>query len=216
MITLTLVAIIVALLVAGFLAFRLHGVLKPGPMSMALERFFLGNPVRLRYFGPDQALELMGDVTNMRVLEVGVGIGVILSALRERVGSLGYLAGLDIQPKVLSLARLRISGRGGLVPDLRLGTAESLPWPRDSFDWVAMVAMLGELPHAKRPGALMEAKRVAKPQGRILITEFWPDPHYLKPWQLFQYCETAGLHIVSIKRHLMRYSVVVEKKPKVL
>lgn len=204
--------IIVALLIVGFLAFRLHGILKPGPMSMSLERFFLGNPVRLRYFGPDLALELMGDLENMRVLEVGVGIGVILSALAKRVGPLGHLAGLDIQPEALSLARQRVSRAGGLAPDLRLGTAESLPWARDSFDWVVMVAMLGELPQEKRPGALMEAKRVAKPHGQILVTEFWPDPHYLRPKQLRQYCDMAGLDIVSIKRHPMLYSVVVEKK----
>lgn len=179
---------------------------------MALERFFLGNPVRLRYFGPDQALELMGDLENTRVLEVGVGIGVILSALAKRVRPSGTVSGLDIQPDAIHLARQRVSRAGGSEPDLRLGSAESLPWDPFTFDWVVMVAMLGELPREKRSGVLLEAKRVAKPHGKILITEFWPDPHYLSPRQLNQYCETAGLRIVSIKRHFMLYSVVVEKK----
>ncbi len=202
---------VIGVVVLGFLAFRLQGIFRPGPMSMALERFFLGNPLRMRYFGPRQSLGLMGNVEHQHVLEVGVGTGVIVSALAERVGKAGQVAGLDIQPKALELARRRVLQGAILEPELRLGTAEALPWDSGVFDWVVIVAMLGELPSPRRAGALAEAKRVLKPEGRILITEFWPDPHYLKPQLIRHYCADTGLKIVTIKRHPMIYSVVVAK-----
>lgn len=212
----TIIIAVMVVLVGGFLGFRIQGVLRPGPMAMSLERFFLGNPLRIRYFGPSQSLGLMGSIEGNHVLEVGVGIGVILASLAERVGTSGHVSGLDIQPAALKLARNRVLRAGILHPDLRLGTASALPWESGSFDWVVIVGMLGELPRSRRSGALAEAKRVLGPEGRILITEFWPDPHYIKPQQLNRYCEDAGLHIATLQRHPMLYSVVVERADKMI
>lgn len=202
---------IVVVLVGTFLGFRVQGIVKPGPMAIGLERFFLGNALRMRYFGPSQSLGLMGNIEGRHVLEVGVGIGVMVASLAERVGVEGQVSGLDIQPEALVWARRRVSQQSGLEPDLRLGTAESLPWGSGSFDWVVIVGMLGELPQSRRTRALDEAKRVLGSDGRILITEFWPDPHYIKLERLTGYCHEVGLSIVTVKRYPMLYSVVIQR-----
>ena len=49
-----------------------------------------------------------------------------------------------------------------------LPTSDNLPFPDASFDTVSFVACLNHIP--ERRGALVEAHRVLKPDGRVLVT----------------------------------------------
>lgn len=206
---------VVLVFLAGFGAFRLHGRLWPQPMSMALEQFFLDNPLRRRFFGPRQALGLLGPVSGARVAEIGVGVGVMLAELARRVGEDGRVWGIDIQHEAVrrTKARLAREGWGPNRVQVTWGRAEELPWPDHSLDRVVMVAVLGEIPPAHRLLALAEIVRVLKPEGAFILTEFWPDPHYVKLPDAIRQLSRAGLEVTAEKKMPLIYTVSARPGP---
>jgi ubiquinone/menaquinone biosynthesis C-methylase UbiE len=107
-------------------------------------------------------LDAAGVEPGQRVLDVACGTGVLGRSAAARVGSVGYIAGVDPDPGMLAVA-------GQLSPavDWRQGVAESLPWPDRSFDVV--VSQFGLMFFTDRERALREMLRVLDPGGRIAI-----------------------------------------------
>jgi SAM-dependent methyltransferase len=97
-----------------------------------------------------------------RVLDVACGTGVLARVVRAITGSAGYVAGLDLNPGMLTVAR-------ALEPavDWRQGEAESLPFDNRSFD--AVVIQFGLMFFTDRHQALREMLRVLTPQGRLCV-----------------------------------------------
>jgi ubiquinone/menaquinone biosynthesis C-methylase UbiE len=69
---------------------------------------------------------------------------------------------------MLEKANERIGDRG----DLRLGDGSTLPYPAGQFDLVTTSMVLHEVPEGEREAFLTEMARVAKSEGRLLITDF--------------------------------------------
>lgn len=199
-----------AVFVAGFLAFRIEGRLRPRPMAVRLERFFLANPLRRRFFGPDRVLRALGDIRALSVLEVGVGAGVVAEALARSAGRDGEFLGIDIQPAAVAMTRARLRDVACRWA-IQAGDARKLPWPAARVDRLVMVAMLGEIPPPDRPAALREAYRVLKPSGRLVVTEFWPDPHYIARRQLAVLLTRAGFVEEAHYAGFFGYSVRAKK-----
>ena len=100
----------------------------------------------------------------VRVLEVGCGTGKWIA---ELAASGCDVAGLDPSEEMLARAREVVAG------DLRVGTAERLPWDASTFDAVVWV---NALHHFSEPvAAIQEAFRVLRPRGVLL--SFGLDPH---------------------------------------
>jgi ubiquinone/menaquinone biosynthesis C-methylase UbiE len=98
-------------------------------------------------------LKLGGLTVGEGVLEVGCGTGVHLNGfLREDLN----VAGVDISPHMLWVARQRLGDRARLC----LGDAENLPFKEESFDCVALITTLEFIPHPDK--AVREALRVSK------------------------------------------------------
>jgi SAM-dependent methyltransferase len=115
----------------------------------------------LGYLRPPAAypiyLQLLRAQPGDRLLDVGCGPGLLLSAAVER----GVEAvGIDVAGAALALARHRA---GGAL--LLRGSAESLPFPSASFDFVTCIGVLERL--SDRRAALVEIGRVLVPGGRI-------------------------------------------------
>jgi ubiquinone/menaquinone biosynthesis C-methylase UbiE len=92
-------------------------------------------------------------------LEIGVGTG-------RFAGPLGIKVGVEPAKAMAALARKR-----GIKVHEAYG--EELPFENESFDFILMVTVLCFL---KEPGgALQEATRVLKPQGRLIIGMIDPD-----------------------------------------
>jgi ubiquinone/menaquinone biosynthesis C-methylase UbiE len=110
----------------------------------------------LRMFPPEQT---------MRVLDVGCGTGVHLETYR-RFGC--QLYGIDTSPSMLDVARTRL-GEGA---ELRLGDATKMPYENGTFDLVLCMLVLHEMDQEARMSAIVEMKRVFKPDGQILMIDF--------------------------------------------
>ena len=72
------------------------------------------------------------------------------------------------------LGRQRAAELGREI-DMRVGDAEALDFPDESFDTVVCTYGLCTIPDAR--GAVREAKRVLRPGGRILLAEHVRSPN---------------------------------------
>jgi SAM-dependent methyltransferase len=121
--------------------------------------------------------ELRFQIGNLAILDVGCATGRLL----DRLASNGArkLAGSDLAPRILDVARSKLAGRGVDV-DLRCADAEgSLPWSSSSFD---VVTLTGVLHHFYRPeAALAEIFRVLCTGGRLVMV----DPCWFPPIREF-------------------------------
>lgn len=112
-------------------------------------------------------LELLALGGDERVLEIGFGPGEAVHLLTERLAA-GGVAGVDLSPVMLARARRRNRRPRGDVPvDLRLGSAEQLPWPDGSFD--AVFAVNSAQLWAPLGSGIAEVRRVLAPGGRVVL-----------------------------------------------
>lgn len=112
-------------------------------------------------------LRLVPPHAGMRVLDIGCGTGGQLEHY-QHAGCL--ISGIDQSAAMLARARDRLSGDA----DLRLGSAESLPYPDGRFDLVVASLVLHELTPDTQEAVLAEIRRVLAADGRILVTDFHP------------------------------------------
>ena len=105
------------------------------------------------------------------VLDVGCGTGALAIAAKDLVGADGSVSGVDASPEMIQRARMKAS-RAGLMVDFREGSAEALPFADESFDVVLSTVMLHHLPKTVRAAAVLEMRRVARPNGRVLLIDF--------------------------------------------
>jgi ubiquinone/menaquinone biosynthesis C-methylase UbiE len=99
-----------------------------------------------------------------RILDVACGTGIVARRAAARVGPEGEVAGIDINPSMLSLARERAVG---IDPPIRWkeSDAAQLPFADASFDVV--LCQQGLQFFGDRPAALAEMLRVVRPEGRL-------------------------------------------------
>lgn len=200
---------VVLALAAGWVAVRIDGKRNPRPMAMRWEQFFLDNPVRRRFFGPAVVLAHLGAVRGLKIGEIGVGVGVVTEALTVATGENGKVWGIDVQPDAVRRTRRRL-GRAQLSSRAKVVVADgtALPWPDSSLDRIVMVAVLGEVPPADRYRVLQEVLRVLGPHGKLVITEFWPDPHYIAAPRLAQMVTRAGFRVEGTLGNRWIYTTV--------
>jgi demethylmenaquinone methyltransferase/2-methoxy-6-polyprenyl-1,4-benzoquinol methylase len=97
-----------------------------------------------------------------RVLDVGIGTGLVARAALELIGPRGRLIGID--PSLGMMGEVALPG-----VELLRGRAEALPQPDSSSDFVSMGYALRHL--ADVTPAFAEFFRVLRPGGRLLILE---------------------------------------------
>lgn len=112
-------------------------------------------------------LDALPPAPGARVLEIGFGPGVVLGALARR-RDIALVAGIDPSELMLGQARRRCrhAAKDGRL-DLRLGVAESLPWPDGSFDHALAVNTFHLW--SDPPAGLAELRRVLADGGRLVL-----------------------------------------------
>ncbi len=104
----------------------------------------------------DRALSYVMDG---KMLDIGCGDGVLV----HEMGKAGmYTHGIDSSAEGIRLAKMFTC-----CTDLRVGTAERLPFPDNQFDLCVMLDAINYLDDVER--AVWEAERVLKPSGKLVI-----------------------------------------------
>lgn len=108
------------------------------------------------------------------VLDLGCGTGT-LALLVKRTCPGARVVGLDIDPRILAIARRKIE-RAHLDIELRQGSATAPPFPPASFDRVLTTLMLHHLTTAQKREALASARQLLRPGGELHVAD-WGRPH---------------------------------------
>lgn len=106
------------------------------------------------------------------ILDVGCGTGLNLVEAARRFGPARLLAGIDISPGMVAVARAKTAALG-LPAQIIQGDAERLPYPDGLFDLVLCNSVFHWF--RDRPAAMREMARVLRPGGQLaLITATAP------------------------------------------
>jgi SAM-dependent methyltransferase len=124
--------------------------------------------------------DVMTPAAGEAILEVGCGSGALLRLLAWRLGGANPLAGVDLNPFLLSEAAV-LAAEEGLADKIgfREGNAERLPFEDASFDHAYSVTVLEE---CDADLALRELRRVVRPGGRVGVVVRATDMPF--PWNV--------------------------------
>lgn len=125
------------------------------------------------YMTPDvvaqraRVIDLLAPAPGERLLDLGVGPGLLALDLARLVGESGRLVGLDLAPAMVAAAAARLAG----LPqaEVRIGDAAALDLPDGAFDAAVSTQVYEYV--ADMPRALAELHRVLRPGGRALILD---------------------------------------------
>ncbi|MCC2632326.1 MAG: ubiE [Ramlibacter sp.] len=110
-----------------------------------------------------QALLRAGLRPGMRVVDVGMGTGLVTKEIMKITGEPHRLVGVDPSPGMMEQARF------DQPVDCRIGRAEAIPVESASADFLVMGYALRHI--ADFAAAAAEFRRVLKPGGRLLVLE---------------------------------------------
>ena len=127
-----------------------------------------------------------------RVLEIGCGPGRAVAALARHVPG-ARTAGVDLSPFMVAAAKARV----GAGADLRHADATALPWPDRSFDAVVAIHTLGHVPSEVAEAMLGEARRVLRPDGKVLLVDHAWHAIALRGWMI-EHRESLALGTIRL------------------
>ncbi|MCR4266910.1 class I SAM-dependent methyltransferase [Nitratireductor sp. ZSWI3] len=201
---------------------QIYGKSYEGTAAENYQRFFvpsIGAPVA------DDLIGVAGLQPGERVLDVACGTGVVTRRAADRVGADGRVAGLDVNPGMLAVARSQTP------PDMSIewyeARAEAMPIPDEAFDVV--LCQMGLQFVADRHAALQEMRRVLVAGGRAILAVPGPTPQifaimrdalagHIGPKAALFVDLVFSMHDVGELRELMRSAgfekVDVQAKPK--
>ena len=104
----------------------------------------------------------------IRGLDVGCGTGFPLIELAHVHGTSSHFTGIDIWADALERARVKLELHGLTNVDIIEADVASMPFPNAHFDLVVSNLGINNFPDAR--AALRECRRVAKTNGRLVLT----------------------------------------------
>jgi SAM-dependent methyltransferase len=162
-----------------------NGVIRPAAFMALYCVFFLGNLCsflyttrRGKFLEWDAILDRLALRGDEQVLDMGCGRGAVLTAVARRLTT-GRVTGIDIwstkdQSGNARDVTLRNAAAEGVTDRTRIDTGDmrALPYPDATFDLVvSSLAIHNIRSNAERTRAIVEAFRVLKPGGRIVMAD---------------------------------------------
>ena len=193
----------------------MSGAIAPGQIGPKVYAAWRATPLGRITEAIEQRLifELIGELRNARVLDVGCGDGALVCAAASR----GAVAtGLDPDPAMLAAARMRAAGAHVQATFVE-GRIERIPFADASFDVVVAVTVLCFVADAS--GAVREMARVLRPGGRLVLGDLgrwslwammrrvrgwvgvatWNAAHFRTAGKLRTLAESADLSVTVIR-----------------
>jgi SAM-dependent methyltransferase len=145
----------------------------PGRGLFGYEGFFHVCRVQERLYQTLRLFRRAGltDLAAIDILDVGCGEGSMMRQCLEWGADPAHVTGIDIRAQAVARAQ-------ALSPQLtiRVGSAEELPWDRESFQLVCQLTVLSSvLDPGRRLRIAQEMSRVLRPGGHVLWYDFFYD-----------------------------------------
>ena len=169
----------------------------------------------------ETGLQILGAKAGERVLEIGFGTGHSLAILAQQVGETGLVAGVELSPGMIEVARKQIQAKS---PERSVqiiqGDGTLTPFAPNSFDAVFLSFTLELFSDTEIPVVLKECRRVLKQDGRLVIVSLakkdvlacrlyewghkrWPVMLDCRPIELRKSLETGGFRVQAAKVQTM-------------
>jgi ubiquinone/menaquinone biosynthesis C-methylase UbiE len=120
-----------------------------------------------------RTIDRLGLRPGARVLDLCSGSGASALPAAERVGPDGFVLGIDLAERLLTLARAKAAKRGLTNIEFRTGDMLDLGLPAASFDAVVCVFGIFFVPDMAQ--AVRELWRLVRPGGKLAITTWGRD-----------------------------------------
>lgn len=117
---------------------------------------------------PDHVLGALGEVSGLRVLEMGCGAGQLAVKLAKQGAE---VVGIDVSERQLAHARAAVKAAGADVT-LVCASADDTPLPSEGFDLIC--SDHGGLTYADPRDVIPEAARLLRPGGRLVFNTSTP------------------------------------------
>jgi ubiquinone/menaquinone biosynthesis C-methylase UbiE len=154
-------------------------------------------------------LDQIGLASGDRAIDVACGLIGILDLLCQHVGHLGQVVGIDVQPKMIDMAR-QVTLERRLPVELVLGDAAGTGLPRSHFDLVHARLLLVNIEPVRE--VVEEMVALARPGGTVALQEVDieyfvcdpPDPQWDRLRNTFCDAYTTHGRDITIGRRLER------------
>ena len=125
-------------------------------------------------YGEDEQKKLerlfshVGSLEGLTILEPGCGTGRLTEVLSNQVGAKGKVVALDISPRMIDVARERLSGHQNV--EIHTAAIEDFPLKRESFDLILCHQVF---PHFEVKAKVLKVLAGAlKPGHRLIVIHF--------------------------------------------
>ncbi len=148
----------------------------------------------------------------MNVLEPGPGMGFFTIEIARMVGPSGRVIAVDLQPKMLSNLKRRVSNAGLLARlDPRLATADSLGITDlyGTIDFTLAFALVHEIPSAEN--FFKQVSCASKPGAKVLLVEPAGHVRAAEFDTELQLASAAGLRLIDRPTIKRSHAAVLEK-----
>ncbi len=171
----------------------------------------IDNPLRRKIQSPEKLREFLSPEPGMRILEVGPGSGTYTYAVHRALGDAGFLVAVDIERRVAASLKARSDSLGAdkVVP--LVADVHQPPFPRQTFDAVYMVTVIGEIPGAE--AALQAFYDVLRPGGKLMFSELLLDPDFTMPRRLRRWAQDAGFKYTDQRGNMLSYAILFQRPP---
>jgi len=113
-----------------------------------------------------EIVKIVNPLKETSVLDIGCGWGILLKEL-SLINRKLRLYGIDISPKMVSVAKLKFSSTEKV--EIQVGSADKLPYKNNSFEYVTCILSFHH--HPDSLNSLREMFRVLKPNGRLFLLD---------------------------------------------
>ncbi len=140
--------------------------------SRAAETYGQVGPPYFSHFGR-RLVDLAGVRRAAKVLDVATGRGAVLFPVAERIGSAGWVVGIDLAPSMVEETAREIRRREVATAEVRKMDAEHLAFPDETFD--AVLCGFGLFFFPDVAATMAEFRRVLKSGGRFAASTWAKD-----------------------------------------